>query len=947
MTPSPPHAGPPRFGSLGRPTAVSLVLAAMLLAALTARADPPGGQPPGSVDAAPPVAADSGPPVRSVAQDQDHPTKKNVLYLNSYQPGYKWSDEIFDGIREVLANQTGHIVDLQVEYMDSKKYSDPVLRQALFDLYKYKFRDTSFSVVLVSDNYAFEFAAQYAAELFPGVPVVFCGVNDLRPDMLPDRADITGVEERFDLTGTLDLALALHPGKKRLIVIGDRSVTGIAIANQVRDQLPAYRDRLEWEFWDSYQLGEILGLIERVPADALIFFIPFYQAIGDRFYSAEEVVAEIGRHSDAPIYTCWDFLVGAGTVGGRVIPGREHGRLAASMALRILDGEKASDIPRVAPIGELFLFDYNGLERFHILESALPMGSEILNKPYYFFRIDPQIFWIIVVAMALLAATLVFLVINISRRRTVEEKIRAQLSFLTLLLDNIPQLVFWKDRDQRYQGANKAFAAFFGLTDPAQVVGKTNPEVLPGWWDHAGMAEEADREVMRSETPRRSMRLAFTRGDGDPAWLELNKVPLRDRKGQVVGTLSTAEDVTDKERLEARLRQSQKMEAVGTLAGGLAHDFNNILTTIINSTEMALLDLAGDSRAAADLRRVLSASRRGGGIVRQILTFSRPSRENFREADIALPIMEATGLVAATLPGNIRLETDIQVVSAVCRADPNQIHQVVMNLCANAYQALRGAGGTGGVIRVVLCKTRLSAEEGLPLDLPEGRYLRLTVADDGPGIAPEIIDNIFDPFFTTRKDDGGTGLGLAVVQGIARNHNGRVSVSSAPGKGASFTVHLPCAGAGDKTCEIDDPAAVRGTERVLFVEDDASLLETVPRVLCNLGYRVAAEPGADEALKALDKACREGKSGEAFDVVVTDFDMPGKNGFDLARTLSGLAPSLPVVVVSGRFRDVRGADRPPNVREILLKPYDGAALHAAIRRALGEGDGESCRTSWS
>lgn len=921
MPVSPPSASPVRSARPGRPGRIVALLFA--LAVLW------------------PAAVSATPPGLAAASAQGSTGKKNVLYLNSYQPGYKWSDEIFEGIRDVLSGQTDHIVDLQVEYMDSKKYSDPILRQALFELFKYKFRDTSFAAVLVSDNYAFDFAAQYAEELFPGVPVVFCGVNDLRPDMLPHRTDVTGVEERFDLKGTLDLALALHPGKKRLIVIGDRSVTGVAIANQVRDQLPAYRDRLEWEFWDSYRLEEILGLVEKVPADALIFFIPFYQAIGDRFYSAEEVVAEIGGHSDAPIYTCWDFLVGAGTVGGRVIQGREHGRLAASMVLRILAGERASDIPRVAPVGELFLFDYNGLERFHIQEGDLPRGSEILNKPYYFFRINPQIFWIIMVALALLAATLVFLVINISRRRMVEEKIRAQLSFLTLLLDNIPQLVFWKDRDQRYQGANKAFAAFFGLADPAVVVGKTNPEVLPRWWDHAGMAEEADREVMRSETPRRLMRLAFSRDDGDPAWLELNKVPLRDRKGLVVGTLSTAEDVTDKERLEARLRQSQKMEAVGTLAGGLAHDFNNILTTIINSTEMALLDVDGDSQAAEDLRRVLAASRRGAGIVRQILTFSRPSRENFREADIAGPVMEATGLVAATLPGNIRLETDIQVVKAVCRADPNQIHQVVMNLCANAYQALRASGG---VIRVVLCRVRLTDEEGLPLDLPAGRYLRLCVADDGPGIDPQIIDNIFDPFFTTRKDDGGTGLGLAVVQGIVRNHNGRVAVASTPGRGAAFSVYLPCAEAGDETREADDPAAVPGSERVLFVEDDASLLETVPRVLAKMGYRVAAESGAAGALATL---ARDGGGAEGFDVVVTDFDMPGKNGFDLARALADLAPALPVVVVSGRFRDVRGADRPPNVREILLKPYDGAALHAAIRRALGEGGDEPCRTSWS
>ncbi len=861
--------------------------------------------------------------------------KKEILYINSYQNGYGWSDEIMEGVRNALADQDAYSIDLQIEFLDSKKHYDQTIKQLLYELYKYKFKDERFDIIIVSDNVAFDFILEYGEELFPGTPVVFCGVNDLKDGALSGRNNITGVLENFDLRSNLELVAALHPKAKRMIVVGDRSVTSQAIANQVREQLKEWREPLTVEYWEDFSLDEILRRVETLPSDSFLFFIPFYKGKSGRTLSANEVMRAIADHSEIPIYSAWQFLVGGGMVGGKVLSGYQQGELAAGMALQILSGVSPSSIPIIKETKQSYVFDYNALKRHGINESRLPPGSEIENKPYYFFRLDPHLFWTIIAAASLLTMAVLFLAINIARRRRAEERIRSQLDFLQLLLDNLPQLVFWKDNSLRYVGANKAFARFFQIADPSEVMGKTNAELMPDWWEYVEMAEKLDREAIATGKPRQRVRWSFRNRQGEPSWLEMTKAPLRDERGRIVGVLSLAEDVTGKEMLEEQLRQAQKFEALGALAGGLAHDFNNILTSIINSTELALLDIPEDSRTAEDLRRALRASRRGSGLARQLLTYSRPSREGFRSVDLRPAVREALGLFRASLPGNVRLVEDIAETPVMCLADPDQIHQVLMNLCANAWQALRGASGT---IKVGLSLVSLSEEECRRLALPEGVYAHIVVEDDGPGIAPEIMDKIFDPFFTSRRREGGTGLGLAVVYGAVRNHGGSITAASGPGQGAAFSIHLPCAKESLEPLGADEPAPKGRGERILFVEDDPSQLELIPRILANAGYAVRTAENAAQALKILETAEKDA-SGRAFDLVVTDFDMPGKTGFELADILLERAPDMPVLVVTGRTQDMAAARRPENVREILLKPYDSRSIAAAIRRVLDGGEG--------
>ncbi|WP_461210453.1 hybrid sensor histidine kinase/response regulator [Desulfocurvus sp. DL9XJH121] len=847
--------------------------------------------------------------------------RANILYLNSYHDGYSWSDEILDGLRRGLRGNPG--VELQVEYMDLKRYPRAQTMPLLVDLYKQKFQDKRFDLVVVSDNIAFEFWQKYGQTLFPGLPMVFCGVNDMQRVDFAGQKNLTGVIENFDAESTLNVALYLHPGKTRLVIIGDSSVTGRAIMNQVLSVRDRFAGHLEFVPWTKFSLQELRAMVARAGRDTMFYFIPFYTALEGRFYSAQELLEIVHQSTDAPIYTNWEFLLGHGAMGGKMLSGRRHGRLAAEFALRILGGEKAEDIPIRDVADSQFEFDYKVLMQHGIKLKSLPPGSKLINEPKAFYELDKQVFWTIIVSFALLLMTTVLLVRNIIRRRAVERRIQDQLSFQEILMDTIPQLICWKDHKNRFLGANRYFLRFFGVTDP-EGLDRLEGEVAENYQVYSEWANRLNKQVMLSEKAMPGIKRTIPNVHGEVRQLEIKKVPLQDKRGRVVGTLTTAEDVTRSVNLEKQLLQSQKMEAIGNLAGGIAHDFNNILTSIINSIELALMDVDTSSPTGKDLGRALKASQRGSALVKQILTFSRPSKEGVVPTRIQDVVREALGLLRASLPRAITVKDHVTRGLPLCMADPNQINQIVMNLCTNSFHALRDTGGT---ITIFLGEEFLDGEAAELRRVAPGRYAKLVVADDGPGIPQDIMDKIFDPFFTTKGKAEGTGLGLAVVLGIVRGHQGAIEVESRPGYTA-FTVLIPeHAGEYEARSEVGSDL-VQGSGHLLFVEDDEDQLEAVPRVLESLGYTVTPAPNAAAALSIVDS------DPDGFDLVITDFDMPVMNGLELARALGKEMPGVPVVIVTGRERAVEHAGAMDNVSRIVLKPYDRTTIGMAIREVL-------------
>jgi len=422
-------------------------------------------------------------------------------------------------------------------------------------------------------------------------------------------------------------------------------------------------------------------------------------------------------------------------------------------------------------------------------------------------------------------------------------------------------------------------------------------------------------------------RLTCRRKDGSLGEIEQSISPVRDKSGAIIGFLSIGRDITNEIRLEQALRQAQKMEAIGTLAGGVAHDFNNILSVITGYAQILLSRTPEDSPEETSIAEILKAGRRARDLVRQILTFSRQTEQEMQAIHIAPVIKETLRFLRASLPSTISLQQQIESDADIVVSDPTQIHQIIMNLCTNAAHAMKQSGGT---LSVRLLPVELGPAEVTEVpELAPGSYLKLSVADTGHGIGRDVIDRIFDPYFTTKIKGEGTGLGLAVVHGIVKNHGGAIRVSSARDQGTTFDLWFPRCEA-DVSLQPDERKPIPlGTERILLVDDEAMVLKMERELLARLGYSVTAETGAPAALEIFRA------SAEDFDLVVTDKTMPVMTGFELARNILAIRPDLPVIMCTG-FSDAEDPERARmlGIHEIVMKPLVLREIAEKIRQVL-------------
>jgi PAS domain S-box-containing protein len=389
------------------------------------------------------------------------------------------------------------------------------------------------------------------------------------------------------------------------------------------------------------------------------------------------------------------------------------------------------------------------------------------------------------------------------------------------------------------------------------------------------------------------------------------------------------EDVTEKEQLESQLLQAQKMEAIGVLAGGIAHDFNNILYAIMGFTELSMLKLPESSRARENLKKVLGATHRAKDLVRQILTFSRKD-ELKKEALKLQPIVtEAIKMLRTSIPATIEIRQNIDEESDIILGNSIQIQQILMNLCTNAFHAMRSTGGTldVAVAPLDLSAGDVSSEPGLHA----GPYIKIDVRDTGHGIAPEMLDRVFTPYFTTKEKGLGTGLGLPVVQGIVESHGGAIRVSSQPGKGTCFTVLLPRIEQTENKHSEESEVFKVGSERILFVDDEESIVEVSEEMLDWLGYQCEAKTNGEDALDAF-KA-----EPDAFDLVITDQTMPGMTGEDLARELTAVRPDIPIILCTG-YSDMMSEEKAADLGlgAFITKPISMENMAETIRKVLDQ-----------
>ena len=383
----------------------------------------------------------------------------------------------------------------------------------------------------------------------------------------------------------------------------------------------------------------------------------------------------------------------------------------------------------------------------------------------------------------------------------------------------------------------------------------------------------------------------------------------------------------EKQRLEHRLRQSQKMESLGTMAGGIAHDFNNILVPILGNTEMIIEDMDEKDPFREYLGEIQSSTMRARELVKQILTFSRQTRQELRPMDVEPILMEALKLFRSTTPDTITVKTNIKDNVPQINADPTQIHQVVLNLTTNAFHAMEK---TGGELSIDLEQTTANPHHTEKKSAEILNWVRLSFSDTGVGMDKETCEKIFDPFFTTKSDQKGTGLGLSMVHGIVTNSKGTIQVTSQQGIGTCFEMYFPALENGDEQIEpsskSDFEHVVR--EHVLVVDDDPSVLRVETQILKRLGYSVTFTESGQQAFEIVKK------SPNKFDLVITDVLMPQMSGDKLAELLYTIVPGLPVLLCTGFSEKVSKDVRSKNIQGIIFKPFVMKDLRETLRNVL-------------
>ncbi len=478
----------------------------------------------------------------------------------------------------------------------------------------------------------------------------------------------------------------------------------------------------------------------------------------------------------------------------------------------------------------------------------------------------------------------------------------------------------------KFEIINRRFSEMFGVT-PEEVrepsfnfLQMVAPRSQPLLAERMQMAQ-------RGEVPPPRYEFTAVTKDGKEVEVETSVSRIPYRGG--IATQGILRDITERKRLEAQLHQAQKMEAIGTLAGGIAHDFNNILMAMLGYAEMAKIDLMEGTPARGDMEEVLKAGRRAKDLVRQILAFSRQIDQERQPVQLHHVIKEALKLLRASLPTTIEIRQNIDTDCGAVLADPTQIHQVLMNLCGNAHHAMREKGG---ILGVELTSLDVDADQAMLVpNLRAGPYVRLTVSDTGHGMDRATMERIFEPFFTTKAVGEGTGMGLATVHGIVTSHNGAITVYSEPGDGTTFHIYLPRLESKVQDAQPQPEAVPTGKERILFVDDEASLARLGKQMLERLGYDVTARTSSVEALEAF-----RAKS-DMYDLVITDQTMPNITGLELAEEMMQIRPDIPVILATG-FSETISPEKAKQhgIREYIMKPIAARELAVITRQVLDE-----------
>ncbi len=744
-------------------------------------------------------------PVKAASQEEGAGPSKRVLVLNSYHPGMPLSDAEIRGIRNTLPPDTA----IFIEYMDTKRLRDAGYLTLLREVYAMKYAGKHFDIIFSLDDDALLFLLEHGQAIFKDIPVVFCGVNGMKPGMLEHAPLFTGVVETMHIEKTLAMGLKLYPQAQRILVITDRSTTGSANRAILEEVAESGRIRRPFVFLDEGQgldLAELLDKLRKSPRPSLVYHSDFFQDKYGQALNPETVMPLIAENAPGPVLVHGGMYLGLGALGGWVNSGLYQGATAAGLALRIWAGEAPASIPVVREAVDSVTLDYQVMQRWGIDPASAGISEriDIVNQPEDLWHGYGR-YLLAAVAFIILEGLLILWLLRLLRRQRLlrSEALQSEARFRGLF-DLAPIPLCYARQDGRFVAVNRAFTKVLGYT-------LDDLRTLDDWWLKAYPDPVYRKSVMES-WQRSDFRnpncipdaheRRVTAKDGSEHFMLVNYNFLDHY------SVASMFDMTEHKKMQEMMVQTEKMISVGGISAGIAHEINNPLGIILQAAQTLAqrmrpdfsknqevaksmgfdLDLMARYAEARKLdlfvADIESAALRAASIIRHMLDFSRLSQS--RRASCSLPAIIDKALALASNDFDLKKSFDFKKIAITkhyvepipeIECTETDIEQVMLNLLRNSAQAM-GANCEDPRIEI-----RLSTQ---------GAWARLEVGDNGPGIPEDVQRRIFEPFFTTKAPGVGTGLGLSVSYFIVTNgHGGKMSVQSTPGKGSVFVVELP------------------------------------------------------------------------------------------------------------------------------------------------------------
>lgn len=843
---------------------------------------------------------------------------KKILLINSYHAGYKGSDGIVAGFSETF-RKTYPAAEITIEYLDSKNYSGPEYDRRVLDTLNFKFQKKQFDLIVATDDYAFNVVEKHRDRLFGNTPVVFCGTNDFDAGRIKDRPDFSGIDETPSFADTLELIFRLHPDSRRIVVIHDDSITGTLNSASFKAAASRFQSRAAFSYLAGKRLEELIREVQQIPqGSVIVYFASFVPDEKGVRISSVEALRRISDASRAPVYGGWEFNLGYGIVGGRLVNLRQHGVAAAEMAVALLKGERLPS--RLQPSPNQYMFDYAELKRFGIPVSKLPSESIIINKPETFLSRYGF------TMMVLLSASL-FLLLLLALAKLVISRNEARAS------------------EARYRGMVEAFDGFMYICSPDYRLEFMNERLIEKTGRDAtgGICYEV---IYGLSAPCPWCRGTDSFQDRSVRW-ELN-LPEDDRWYQVFNTtvenvhgkgskLAMIIDVTERKEAEEALHQAMDAaeranRAKSEFLSNMSHEIRTPMNGVFGMTQLLeLTELSQEQREY--VHSLKSCGKTLLTLINDILDISKIEAGMMTLESEQFSLLQSIRDVVMTQnpvarEKGLRLQVDVApgVPDAVL-GDQLRFKQILLNLLGNAVKFTEKGGVT----------ITVSLQE--PPSLPAS--FLIAVRDTGVGIASGALEEVFKPFVqedgsTTRKY-GGTGLGLSISRRLAEMMGGSISVESTPGTGSCFTVALPLTPAKTPVKAADaarqpPPLWAGRPLRLLLVEDDQTNIVFASSLFKKLGLETTVAENGRECLAHLERG--------NFDVVLMDIQMPVMSGEEALREIRekerATSSRQPVIALTAySLNDDRRRFREAGFDGYLSKPLETGELIQELQRVLG------------